>query len=122
MDKFDSIKSQINNSIERLVNSLPKIGDVGIIGYHTIIKIHCDTIYKGHFELQILNELLETKDIEELKEVISNYIELFDRKSKSHHILSYTNNMVYNLTSVWDLELFNDLRITFNNYLKQLKE
>ena len=65
---------------------------------------------------------LETKDIEELKEVISNYIELFDRKSKSPHILSYTNNMVYNLTSVWDLELFNDLRITFNNYLKQLKE
>jgi hypothetical protein len=120
MEKFELIKLQINRNIKRLTDSLPKVGDVGIIGYHTIIKIHCESFYKGHFELQILNELLETKNIEELKEVISSYIELFDRKSKSPNILSSTTNMVYNLTSVWDLELFNDLRITFENYLKQL--
>ena len=116
---IEDIKKAINERIIHLENSIDLILGSNKDTINVVIKHFSEKVFKAAYEMNILKDIVSDKDI---KSSLETYIEIINRKQTDTILMTSTTNMVYNLATIWEVEVYNSLKSKFNFYLSRLNK
>ncbi|MBR6517598.1 MAG: hypothetical protein IKT40_12275 [Bacilli bacterium] len=115
---IEEIKKAINTRIIHLENSIDLILGSNKDTINVVIKHFSEKVFKAAFEMNILKDIV-SKD-NEIESSLKYYIEIINRKQTDTTLMTSTTNMVYNLATIWEVEVYNSLKSKFEFYLSRL--